>query len=1134
VTPDLLLELHQRGIKLRLTDGRLEVLAPTGALTDELRERLARERDQLVSLLRGAESGGDLPAIMPAPQDRYKPFPLTDIQHAYWVGRSAAVELGGVSTHYYIEMDSDWLDPHRLDQSLQRVIERHDMLRAVIEPDGRQRVLPDPPPYRLPIHDLRGLSPARREAELARIRDELGQTAPSPDRWPLFDIQVSRLDDRQLRLHVSVNLLIVDYLSLSLLFGDWRRFYRQPDWLPAPVPLSYRDYVLAQESLRNGSRYSNAEEYWLGRLDRLPPPPELPLALRPAQVDKVVFLRRSAHLPRDQWEHVTGEARRRGLTPSVLLMTAFADVLRRWSARQPDFTLNLTLFDREPLHPRINEVIGDFTSLTMLTVETPQDVSFATRAEQLGAQLLRDLQHIPYSGVRVLRERARRLGSGPGAGMPVVFTSALGGAAAPEAADDWSFFGKFGYGISQTPQVWLDHQVMEERGALAFNWDTVDALFPPGLLDDMFTAYCELLRRLATDPDAWDRSDPVPLPGWQAEERHRANLTARERADRSLCELVEDQARQRPEAVAVISDEGRYSYGELISHARRLARRLATLGATPNTLVGVVIDKGREQVAAVLGVTMSGAAYLPVDPQWPAARREQLLVQGGARVVVTTPRLRDELAWPTDVTLVTLADPEVRAAGAGPLATMPAPDQLAYVIFTSGSTGQPKGVMIDHRGAANTVQDINDRFRIGPDDRVLALSALSFDLSVYDIFGTLAAGGAVVTPSPSGLHDPAHWSELVDRHRVTVWNSVPALMQAWIDAHPPAGTPAAAGAAPGRQLRVVLLSGDWIPVTLPGAIRGWYPDAQLVSLGGATEASIWSVLYPIGEVPADWSRIPYGKPMVNQTLHVYDERLEPCPVWVTGEIYIGGIGLATGYWADPDRTAERFLVHPVTHERLYRTGDLGRYLPGGDIEFLGREDFQVKLNGYRIELGEIASTLRRQPGVADALARVATNPATGRRQLIGYVVPTGDGAGPDGPAAADDLRKTLEGLLPGYLVPQHCLLIDQIPLSANGKVDPAALPSPWDEAAGREAVAPRDELEDRLLRIWRAVLARADFGVADNFFELGADSLHAVRILGQLRDELGIELAGDDGLELLFEYPTVTELATTLRDRLPS
>ena len=271
---------------------------------------------------------------------------------------------------------------------------------------------------------------------------------------------------------------------------------------------------------------------------------------------------------------------------------------------------------------------------------------------------------------------------------------------------------------------------------------------------------------------------------------------------------------------------------------------------------------------------------------------------------------------------------------------------LAYVIFTSGSTGLPKGVMIDHRGALNTVADVNDRFAVGADDRVLAVSSLSFDLSVYDIFGPLAVGGAVVVPDADAQRDPAAWLDLVRGAGVTIWNSVPALLELLVEHLVVAGESA--------RLRLVMMSGDWIPVTLPDRIRRAFGDPDVISLGGATEASIWSILYPIGEVPPEWTSIPYGHPMRNQSFHVLDDRLRARPDWVPGQLYIGGVGLAQGYLHDDAKTAAAFIVHPGTGERLYRTGDLGRFLPSGEIEFLGREDFQVKVQGYRIELGESA------------------------------------------------------------------------------------------------------------------------------------------------------------------------------------
>ncbi|MFD0691983.1 non-ribosomal peptide synthetase [Actinomadura fibrosa] len=1110
---DLLVELRERGIRLRLTERGLEVVAAAGALTPRLRDDLREHRDDLVELVRRAGPPQTPPVIVPDPGRRYEPFALTDIQHAYWVGRNPAVELGGVSAHSYMEVRGHGLDPDRLTESLRGVIDRHDMLRAVVLPDGRQRILAEVPPYDIAVDDLRGLDPEEQAVRLAATRAELDHQVRPADRWPLFEVRMSRLDDRTAHLHFSFDLLIVDALSVGMVVEEWRRRYLDPSWDPGRLPLSFRDCVIAEQELRTGDRYRDDEGYWLDRLDSLPPAPALPLAAHPAQVERTAFARRTARLPADRWAAIQQAGRARGLTPATVLMTAFTDVLRAWTA-QPAMTLNLTLFNRPALHPRISEIVGDFTSVLLLAVDEPAaDDAFTDRVRRLGRRFATDLGHAAYGGVRLLRERARRTGNRPGAAMPVVFTSLLG-------LDSYSglrFFGDLVEGVSQTPQVCFDHQVAEDHGALVINWDTVEALYPAELLDDMFAAYQDLLRRLGAGGAAWDEPGPaVELPRWQALERLRVNDSAAVFPDSTLNELVEARAERQPDAIAVICREGVLRYDEVVAGARRLARRLLALDVPPGSLVGVVLDKGLDQVVAVLGVVMAGAAYLPIDPQWPAARRDDLLAQGRATVAVTDVGHRDGLDWPDGLSLVTLADAEMREVDPGPLPCGPEPGDLAYVIFTSGSTGRPKGVMIDHRGAVNTIHDINARFGVGPGDRVLALSALSFDLSVYDIFGTLAAGGAIVMPSPAGGRDPGLWTGLIRRHRVTIWNSVPALMRAWLDAAGPDG--------PDAGLRLALLSGDWIPVDLPDAVRARCPGIEVVSLGGATEASIWSVHFPIGDVAAEWTSIPYGRPLANQTLHVYDSALEPRPVWCPGEIYIGGTGVARGYWADPELTGQRFGTHPVTGARLYRTGDLGRYLPGGDIEFLGRQDSQIKINGYRVELGEISAALRSRPEVADAVVTFEPNPATDRRQLVAYVVLQPPGS----PIDAGALREALTEAIPSYMVPRHYLAVDRVPLSANGKVDPARLPSPWTDSAAQERVPPRDAAERFLYDLWSDALGHGEFGVTDDFFELGGDSLHAVRILGRISAKLTAESA-EDALQALFDRPTIEGWAGALR-----
>ncbi len=683
----LLTALADKGIRLRLTDGGLEVIAPPGALTPELRDALKQRRDEVIHFLRTGRDA-EPEALVPAPADRHEPFPLTDIQHAYWIGRTSAVDLGGVATHLYFELDGRDLDHSRLTTALRKVIARHDMLRSVVRPDGRQRVLTDLPDYEIELTDLRHLDTAGAQARIEDIRAGMDHQIRPASRWPLFDIRAARVTETNLHLFVSFDILILDGLSMYLVFEEWRRFYEDPDLVLAPLELSYRDYVLHEERQRQSPQYAADEAYWLERVSALPAAPQLPLAKQPAQIERTRFTRRAAVLDAEEWNAIKSSATRHGATPSAVLMTVFADVLRQWSA-QPDLTLNLTLFNRPAVHPEINGVVGDFTSLTMLAVEGEQGSTFAGRLAVLQRRLMRDLEHMSYSGVRAQREHAKAMGRSSST-MPIVFTSALVlGGTGDDPSANIRFFGDRVYGITQTPQVWLDHQVAEERGQLVFNWDTVEELFPAGLLDDMFGAYLGALERLAADPAAWTGPAILAaLPERQQRERTAVNDTAAPVDGRTLCGLVTEQALRTPDAVAVIAGEISYTYRETVEAANRLAHRLSGLGAQTGALVAVVLPKGFEQVAAVLGVTLSGAAYLPIDPSWPEARRVQLLESGSVRIVVTSPALRDGESWPQGAELATFADLEVRSAPVEPPTTAPSTGDLAYVIFTSGSTGR--------------------------------------------------------------------------------------------------------------------------------------------------------------------------------------------------------------------------------------------------------------------------------------------------------------------------------------------------------------------------------------------------------------------------------------------------------------
>ena len=1052
-----------------------------------------------------------VPQITPDRANQHLPFPMTEVQQAYWLGRNEVFEFGNVSTHSYDEMETEVLDAPRFERAWNRVVARHPMLRTVILPDGLQQILPEVPVYRLPVLDLSALPPQAAQAQLEALRHQMSHQMLDVHRWPVFDVRLTVLDAQRTRIHFSSDALMFDVWSFVIIIEDLVRAYLDESLVLPPLDLSFRDYVLAEQAMHDTPRYHKALQYWRERTATLPPAPELPMAMDPSQLAKPRFTRLHETLDAARWQRLKLRAVRSGMTTTALMLAAYAEVLAAYS-RDPAFSLNLTFLNRHPLHPQVNDIVGEFTSLTLLSVDSSLDDTFVARARRIQGDLWNDLEHHAISGVQVLRNLTRSRGGATRAKMPVVFTSALV-VPIPQRRPDLPITPVYRDGVTQTSQVWLDCGVWEDQGQLLCNWDVVLELYPSGLVQEMFAAYWALVQRLVDDDAAWQAPLHSVLPAqprWQADN---LALPALAVGDETLDTLFLNSLARKPGATAVICGERHLSYADVAGHMAFVAQALDGR-VQRGELVAVAMDKGWEQVPAVLGVLISGAAYLPLDPALPDERLRELLADAGVRSVVTVPAQRARFAAlagqaPVVVDAQALAPVDLLYAMPGPSA-----NDLAYTLFTSGSSGKPKGVMIDHRGAVNTLLDLIDRYALTDRLCVLALSSLSFDLSVFDIFGTLAAGGTVVIPLHERRLDPTHWLALLQRHGVTVWNSVPALATLLIDHVEQAGTRL-------PQLQRVMLSGDWIAVTLPDRLRNACPQAGLTSLGGATEASIWSVLYDIGPVSPLWKSIPYGRAMRNQKIDVLNDRLEPCPTWVVGQIHLGGIGLALGYWGDTARSEAAFVAHPGSGERWYRAGDLGRRLPDGNIEFLGRNDTQVKVQGYRIELGEIESVMARHPAIADAVA-VAVGERHSEKRLGGFYV-----ARPGQALTPEALRHWLRGQLPEYMVPLALAPIERLPLSRNGKVDRAALPALFDApaAAAADRVPPRDAFEAQVAAIWCDVLKLDQVGVFDDFFAVGGDSMLAIKLLASLRHRLGV----DYQLKDIFRLPQVAALADKAR-----
>ncbi|SON60304.1 Phenyloxazoline synthase MbtB [Mycobacterium simulans] len=932
-------QVRRIGVQLWVDGENLRFRAPQGILSADLKAQLvAAKPDIIAELTRETE-------VLRAPQDRFEPFPLTDVQASYSVGRTSAFRWGGVGCHGYAEFAVDHAvtrpsaDAYR--SAWRKVVDAHDMLRCVVHPDGYQIICPDLDDG-LQLHESSDRRHIARER--ARVAGELANRTYPLGEGPMYDIVVTIGPDDTV-VHVSVDLLIADFVSISILMTDYGQCLLDPEYCPPAVDFSFRDYLLNLTRYRSSSagarRRQRDLDYWQARLDQLPPPIALPLL--PIELSgSPTFSRRSMRLPAHQFTAFSAGATERGATASVAITAAFSTVLGRYGDRD-HFLLTLTTMARHPFTPEVGRLVGDFTGTSLLEVDVRGQRTFAELLRVIGTRLFDDMDHASVSGVDVARMLARH-DEHRGEHSPVVLTSTLGFGTQVKGAEA-SFLRPIpGRGLSQTPQVLLDCQVFEIDGACEINWDTRDGVISDAVLDRAFADFRCALETLSTDPLAWDRPllptlapDPTPT---------------LEEPNALLQSGFLHHATQIPRAAAIRHGDRSISYGELLAAANAVAIELSRAGVGLGDYVGIRLPEGPSQVAAILGTVLVGAAYVPLDVEWPDHRIAQITQQCSLAVLCEPAGRVDELlADPATWT------PNTAAATCGAPAS---PDDTAYVIFTSGSTGTPKGVMVSHRAAMNTVDDINDRLNIGAADSVLAVSQHTFDLSVYNIFGMLAAGGAIVFSEGTARNDPQSWFQAISKHHVTVWNSVPAQMQLLLEY---------ADTEPLPTLRQIMLSGDWIPVSQPKQIASMAPGASMLSLGGATEAAIWSICHPM-DARLYVRSVPYGTAMRNQSVHVLTHRGEPAAPWQVGEIHIGGVGLAHGYLGDPARTASAFITHPVSGERLYRTGDYGRVTDDGVIEMLGRRDNQVKIRGHRIELAEIDAALCGIPGVQTAMSTV--------------------------------------------------------------------------------------------------------------------------------------------------------------------
>jgi amino acid adenylation domain-containing protein len=1048
--------------------------------------------------------------------DRNQPLPMSFAQQGMWLLQQTLADTATYNEPVAFHL-SGRMDRERVRRALQVIVERHEVLRTALVLQGESLVQQVAAAKDVPLPwlevDLQSVPPSQKQPALEQRLLEEARRPFDLAQAPLWRVVWIQLAEDEQVLGITFHHSIMDEWTLRLFFQEWERLYAADGRLELAglpeLPVQYADYAAWQRQRLTGELMERQRAYWREQLKDLPPALELPMdqarPVRPSGRGAVHDFRLTGPV----LTRLRELAREERTTLFTVLLAAFQVWLHRYTG-QTDVVVSTPVANRE--RPEVQSLLGLFLNTLPIRVWLDGSPSFRQVLRQVRESLLGAFSHadLPFEQMVEMAVKERAPAHQPL--YQVMFVLLEEGLPA--------------FRLDQAEARPLPVETRTSRNDLTLSIEAVDETWACRLeyASDLFTAetaarmgchLTELLRSITEDPEK-SISELNLMP---AAERHQVlvewNQTEREYPrDKCVHQLFEKQVERTPDAVAVVFEDQRLTYRELNARANQLGHYLRSIGVGPEVLVGLCVERSLEGVVALLGILKAGGAYVPLDPEYPRDRLAFMLQDSQARVLLTQEKHCADLPA-HEAKVVCLDDPLQAAMNSQPEtnpANQTASSSLAYVIYTSGSTGTPKGVMAVHRGITRLVCN-TDYIQLDTTDCVAQVSNPSFDAATFEIWGALVNGSRLtVMPREVALSPPRLADEL-RRGGVSTLFLTTALFNEVVRARP--------GAFAG--LKQVLFGGETVdPHWVGESLRAGSPQ-RMLHVYGPTETTTFATWHPVEAVASGERTIPIGRPIGNTRVYVLDRYLNPAPVGVAGELYIGGDGLARGYLNRPELTAERFVSNPFATEsgtRLYRTGDLVRYLPDGKIEFLGRLDDQVKIRGFRIELGEIEAVLAEHPAVRQTAVLVREDTA-GEKRLVAYVVPGGNSV-PDEPG----LKAALKARLPDYMIPAHVEFLSALPLTPNGKVDRRALPKPTltGAADSGEVMPPRNLLELELIRLWRRLFQQEDIGRQDNFFELGGHSLLAARLATEIDKLLGCKLP----IAALFQSPTVESLTRRL------
>jgi amino acid adenylation domain-containing protein len=1035
------------------------------------------------------------------PAAKWEPFPLSELQESYFISRNSEAEYKGIVTNGYLEMECKPYDHERMTHVMQRLIDRHDMLRCAISPDGTQRFLPEVE-WKLPLVDQTQASPAAIESYLLTVRERMLHLNLNLERPPLIAAQATLIGPSQAVLHIYVDGLIIDGWSYEVFHSELEILYRDPTVSLPPLAVTYKDYVEYKQAQKKTARYQADKAYWLAKIEDLPEAGTLPLLKSLNELETIAGNQIKCGLSIGEWQTLEEKAKLFGVSSFAVLFSSFAAVIARWNYKQK-FLLNIPEFDRPKFHPDIDRIIGICSSFLLFTVDN-QNEPFINAVMRNQEQLWELKSHNTFSGMEILREIYKRSSAFTSALVPIVFGMM---AEVPQTAKELL---KVRYQENHTSQIWIDINTVLYNDCIEFNWNCIQGLMDTRMLENMVELQKSILRNAADNIDFWDLPAALPLPPEDQAVIDRANDTARDLEYQSFAAIINDSFRQNADRVLIATAARTYTYAEIQRYTQSVRAQLIARGVKPGEIVGLHMDKCVEQIVSVLAIVSLGAAYMPIEYTYPDRLVLKCLRTVNSDILITT---REKAGRFKDEDFVTLIPALETAESAIP--DLPAADEEAIIalIHTSGSTGVPKAVPIGQKGLFNAIRFTVEKFSIGPEDQAIALTNLAHDMAMFDIWGMIYAGGSIVLPREEEVRDPAHWQMLMEQYRVTIWNSVPTMLDMLFES--------AGGSVPRgiESLRLIISGGDYLHLKLAQTVLAALPHVRLVNVGGPTETTLWNIYHEVSADDIQKGAIPYGQPIPNTKYYILNENLEQVPVGVTGMMYCAGVGVTKGYVANREASAEKYSVYEKTGEWIYQTGDLGKYDSQGNIHFMGREDFQVKILGKRIELDGIAAVIREAEGVIVSTAKLAED----KRSILAYYVSRE--VIPDSVLAEKVLAN-----LPAYMLPQHFIRLEKMPFTPNGKIDRKALPeaaAPDKSGPATVKSAPRDELEQRLVEVYSEMLGvQAD--IDSDFFVMGGNSLLAVKTVSRIREECDIDLS----LTEMFTTSTIRELYDLIKGKM--